>query len=120
MDDAGTGHSNLAYMQTLGIDVIKIDRVFVDMIKPGTTQVPVLDALIAMARDLGTEIVAEGVETEAQALYLRARGVVMAQGFLFAPAIRLEPFKELALALNGDPRPVELPVGVGAASPAAA
>lgn len=120
MDDAGTGHSNLAYMQTLGIDVIKIDRVFVDMIKPGTTQVPVLDALIAMARDLGTEIVAEGVETEAQALYLRARGVVMAQGFLFAPAIRLEPFKELALALNGDPRPVELPAGVGTASPAAA
>lgn len=101
MDDAGTGHSNLAYMQTLGIDVIKIDRVFVDMIKSGTTQVPVLDALIAMARDLGTEIIAEGVETEAQALYLRSRGVVMAQGFLFAPAIRLEAFKELALALNG-------------------
>jgi EAL domain-containing protein (putative c-di-GMP-specific phosphodiesterase class I) len=100
MDDAGTGHSNLAYMQTLGIDVIKIDRVFVEMIKPGTSSVPVLDALIAMARDLGTEIVAEGVETEAQALYLRSRGVIMAQGFLFAPAIRLEQFKELAGALN--------------------
>jgi sensor c-di-GMP phosphodiesterase-like protein len=100
MDDAGTGHSNLAYMQTLGVDVIKIDRVFVDMIKPGTIQVPVLDALIAMARDLGTEIVAEGVETEAQALYLRARGVIMAQGFLFAPAIRLPQFVELARALN--------------------
>ncbi len=108
MDDAGTGHSNLAYMQTLGIDVIKIDKVFVDMVKPGTTQVPVLDALIAMARDLGTEIVAEGVETEAQALYLRARGVVMAQGFLFAPAIRLEQFKELAQALNGTARPPEI------------
>src|SRR5690606_33764030 len=102
MDDAGTGHSNLAYMQTLGIDVIKIDRVFVDMIKPGTTAVPVLDALISMARDLGTEIIAEGVETEAQALYLRSRGVVMAQGFLFAPAIRLDQFKELAQALNGE------------------
>ena len=71
MDDAGTGHCNLAYMQTLGVDVIKIDRVFVDMIKPDTAQVPVLDGLIAMARDLGTEIVAEGVETEAQALYLQ-------------------------------------------------
>ena len=101
MDDAGTGHSNLAYMQTLGVDVIKIDRVFVDMIKENTTQVPVLDALIAMARDLGTEIIAEGVETEAQALYLRGRGVVMAQGFLFAPAIKVDAFKELALALNG-------------------
>jgi sensor c-di-GMP phosphodiesterase-like protein len=101
MDDAGTGHSNLAYMQTLGVDVIKIDRVFVDMIKPGTTQVPVLDGLISMAHDLGTEIVAEGVETEAQALYLRARGVVMAQGYLFAPAIKVTAFRDLARALNG-------------------
>jgi EAL domain-containing protein (putative c-di-GMP-specific phosphodiesterase class I) len=63
MDDAGTGHSNLAYLQTLGVDVIKIDRVFVDMIKPETTQVPVLDGLIAVARDLGTEVIAEGGET---------------------------------------------------------
>ena len=108
MDDAGTGHSNLAYMQTLGVDVIKIDRVFVDMIKENTTQVPVLDALIAMARDLGTEIIAEGVETEVQALYLRGRGVVMAQGYLFAPAIKAEAFRELALALNGRPGLTEL------------
>ena len=100
MDDAGTGHSNLAYMQTLGVDVIKIDRVFIDMIRPDTTAVPVLDALISMARDLGTDIVAEGVETEAQARYLRGRGVVMAQGFLFAPALKFEQFAELARALN--------------------
>lgn len=101
MDDAGTGHSNLAYLQTLGVDVIKIDRVFTEMVKEGTTQVPVLDGLITMAHDLGTEIVAEGVETEAQALYLRARGVVHAQGYLFAPALRVAPFRDLARALNG-------------------
>ena len=100
VDDAGTGHSNLAYLQTLGVDVIKIDRIFVDMVKEGTTQVPVLDGLISMARDLGTEIIAEGVETEAQALYLRERGVVMAQGFLFAPALKSAAFAELARALN--------------------
>lgn len=108
MDDVGTGHSNLAYMQTLGVDVIKIDRVFVDMIKSDTQAVPVLDGLIAMCRDLGTEIVAEGVETEAQALYLRSRGVVMAQGFLFAPALKVGAFKELARALNGGPRAIPL------------
>ncbi|MBS3848404.1 EAL domain-containing protein [Devosia sp. J2-20] len=102
MDDAGTGHSNLAYLGTLGIDVIKIDRIFVDMIKPGTTQVPVLDGLIAMAKDLDCEIVAEGVETEAQALYLRARGVVQAQGFIFAPALKNSAFKELAMALHAN------------------
>ncbi len=101
MDDTGTGHSNLAYLQTLGVDIVKIDRVFVDMIKPGTDHVPVLDGLIAMAHDLGTEVVAEGVETEAQALYLRGRGVVHAQGYLFAPALKAGAFKELATALNG-------------------
>src|SRR5690606_33073326 len=89
MDDAGTGHSNLAYLGTLGVDVIKIDRIFVDMVKPGTTQVAVLDGLITMARDMGCEIVAEGVETEEQALYLRARGVIQAQGFIFAPALKI-------------------------------
>lgn len=113
MDDVGTGHSNLAYMQTLGVDVVKIDRIFVDMIRPETHTVPVLDGLIAMCRDLGTEIVAEGVETEAQALYLRAHGVVMAQGFLFAPALKVGAFRQLARALNGTgtrapARPAEL------------
>jgi EAL domain-containing protein (putative c-di-GMP-specific phosphodiesterase class I) len=108
MDDVGTGHSNLAYMQTLGVDVIKIDRVFVDMIKPDTQTMPVLDGLIVMCRDLGTEIIAEGVETEAQALYLRNHGVILAQGFLFAPAIKAAAFKELARALNGRPRALPL------------
>jgi EAL domain-containing protein (putative c-di-GMP-specific phosphodiesterase class I) len=105
MDDAGTGHSNLAYLQTLGLDIIKIDRVFVDMIKPETTQVPVLDGLIAMSRDLNCEIIAEGVETEAQALYLRARGVLHAQGYIFAPALRIGAYKELALALQAKKQP---------------
>ena len=98
-----TGHSNLAYIATLGVDVIKIDRIFVDMVKPGTTQVPVLDGLIAMAKDLGCEIVAEGVETEAQAIYLRSRGVIQAQGYIFAPALKVGAFKELALALHSAP-----------------
>jgi sensor c-di-GMP phosphodiesterase-like protein len=61
-----------------------------------------------MCRDLGTDIVAEGVETEAQALYLRSRGVVMAQGFLFAPALKATAFKELARALNGRPQAIPL------------
>ena len=105
LDDAGTGHSNLAYLGTLGCDIIKIDRIFVDMVKPGTTQVPVLDGLIAMAKDLDCEIVAEGVETEEQALYLRARGVLHAQGFIFAPALKIGAFRELATALHATQAP---------------
>lgn len=100
MDDVGTGHSNLAVIQTLGVDIIKIDRVFVDMVKEDTEQVPVLDGLIKMAKDLGAEIVAEGVETEAQALYLRSHGVTHAQGFLFAPALKPKSFIALARTLN--------------------
>ena len=105
MDDVGTGHSNLAYLGTLGVDVIKIDRIFVDMIKPGTTQVAVLDGLIAMGKDLNCEIVAEGVETEEQALYLRSRGVLHAQGYIFAPALKVAAFRQLALALNAATNP---------------
>lgn len=118
LDDAGTGHSNLAYLATLGVDVIKIDRIFVDMIKPGLTQVPVLDGLIAMAKDLGCEIVAEGVETEEQALYLRARGVIQAQGYIFAPALRVNAFKELARALQAarGPAPVQLDTALPSAA----
>lgn len=116
MDDAGTGHSNLAYLAMYGFDVIKIDRVFVDMIEPGATNIPVLDGLIAMAQDLNCEIVAEGVETEAQALYLRARGVIHAQGFIFAPALKVKAFKELALALHA----TRSPRGVTIASEAVA
>jgi sensor c-di-GMP phosphodiesterase-like protein len=100
MDDVGTGHSNLAYLATLGVDVIKIDRIFVDMIKKDTTQVPVLDGLIVMGKDLDCEIVAEGVETEEQALYLRSHGVVHAQGYIFAPALKAKVFIELATALH--------------------
>lgn len=105
MDDVGTGHSNLAYMQTLGVDIIKIDKVFIDMIGDGSTPVPVLDGLINMASELGTSIVAEGVETPAQAIYLRNHGVYQAQGYLFAPALKTNSFIELARTLNGEPEP---------------
>jgi len=117
MDDAGTGHSNLAYIATLGVDIIKIDRIFVDMIKPDTTQVPVLDGLIAMAKDLDCQIVAEGVETEEQAIYLRSRGVVQAQGYIFAPALRAPAFLELADALRtAGPEPTRLQPSIASAA----
>lgn len=100
MDDAGTGHSNLEYIQTLGIDILKIDKVFVNMISPDEENVPVLDGLISMAADMGLSVVAEGIETEAQAIYLREHGVIEGQGFLFAPALTCASFVELADALG--------------------
>jgi len=105
IDDAGTGHSSLAYLQTLGADVVKIDRVFVEMIGEGQSSVPVLDGLINMAKDLGLDTVAEGVEEKVQADYLLSRGVVNAQGFLFAPALKASVFKDMARR----ERPVQIP-----------
>ncbi len=101
LDDAGTGHSNLAYLHQLGIDIIKIDKVFMDLVKRRTDSVPVLDALIHMARNLNTDVIAEGVETEEQALYLRAKGVPFAQGYLFAVPLLPGPFIELTRRMNG-------------------
>lgn len=100
LDDAGTGHSNLAFMQHLGIDIIKIDKVFIDLIKQRTDDVPVVDALISMGQQLKVDIIAEGVETEEQALYLRAKGVVFAQGYLFAKPLLPSTFVELTRTMN--------------------
>ncbi|WP_127143431.1 EAL domain-containing protein [Pelagibacterium montanilacus] len=103
LDDAGTGHSNLAYLESLGIDIVKIDKIFIDMIKDAEAPVPVVDGLISMAMDMGIDIIAEGVETQEQALYLRSKKVYHAQGYLFAPPLKLSRFMALADALN--PRP---------------
>lgn len=114
MDDAGTGHSNLAYLQTLGIDIVKIDRIFIEMIKDAHSPVPVVDGLISMAKELDIEIVAEGVETQEQALYLRAKNVVHAQGYLFAPPMKLSSFVVLADALKAGGRESNLVPGLAA------
>lgn len=102
MDDVGTGHSNLSFVQTLGVDIIKIDRVFVNAIEKDTTSAPVLDGLILMAQNLGSGIVAEGVETQEQAMYLRSKGVSQVQGFLFAPALPAGKYTRMVAALNGE------------------
>ena len=90
--------------QTLGIDIVKIDKIFVDMIKDANVPVPVIDGLIAMAKDMDIEIIAEGVETQEQALYLRSKNVFLAQGYLFSPPLKLSSFLTLANALKPQAR----------------
>ena len=101
LDDVGTGHSSLAYIQTLGVDIVKIDRVFIEPISDETDSSPILDSLINMALELNTGIIAEGVETETQALYLRSRGVRNVQGFLFSKALPAEKYVAVVQSLNG-------------------
>jgi EAL domain-containing protein (putative c-di-GMP-specific phosphodiesterase class I) len=84
IDDFGTGYSSLAYLHRFPVDELKIDRVFVNGLTDGTDQGTLVTAVVAMAHALGLRIVAEGVETAAQADRLRALGCHRAQGYLYA------------------------------------
>jgi diguanylate cyclase (GGDEF)-like protein len=91
LDDFGTGYSSLSYLRHFPIDTLKIDRVFVrDIVSKSGGNTPLVDAIIAMAKSLGLSTVAEGVETEAQWHYLKARHASQVQGFFFCRPLALE------------------------------
>ncbi|HEX3913165.1 MAG TPA: EAL domain-containing protein [Steroidobacteraceae bacterium] len=91
LDDFGTGYSSLSYLRHFPIDTLKIDRVFVrDIVSKSSGNAPLVDAIIAMAKSLGLQTVAEGVETEAQWHYLKSRHANQVQGFLFCRPLAIE------------------------------
>lgn len=92
VDDFGTGYSSLSYLQTFELDVLKIDRIFVEAIGTQSATREVIPHVIAMARDLGLEVVAEGVQTTEQVDWLRAHGVRYGQGHMFGRAVDIEAF----------------------------
>ncbi|WP_114972121.1 EAL domain-containing protein [Rhodoferax ferrireducens] len=83
IDDFGTGYSSLSYLHRFPINTIKIDRSFVMEIKDGSSQCPVVLAIISIARGLGLNLVAEGVETPVQERYLENSGCNTMQGYLY-------------------------------------
>ncbi|MEM5327123.1 EAL domain-containing protein [Paraburkholderia sp. JHI2823] len=92
IDDFGTGYSSLSYLHELPVDGIKIERSFIGPLPDGEELNKIVPHIIEMARSLGLAIVAEGVETEAQAHYLRERGVQYAQGWRYAKAMPPDEF----------------------------
>jgi sensor c-di-GMP phosphodiesterase-like protein len=90
IDDFGTGHSSLAYLERFTVDYLKIDRGFVSAIDTDAVSMPVLELIIALGPKLNVRLIAEGIETDAQAAYLRAKGVTLAQGHLFAHPMSMQ------------------------------
>jgi sensor c-di-GMP phosphodiesterase-like protein len=88
VDDFGTGHSSLAYVQRLPVDVLKIDKSFVDRVAEGESDSALARTIIALGDTMGLRTVAEGIEREAQRVRLRALGCGLGQGYLFARPLR--------------------------------
>ena len=93
IDDFGTGYSSLGYLQRYPFDTLKIDRSFVVASTHSENAVRLIETIITMAHGLGMEVVAEGVETEAQLALLRERDCDFAQGFYFSRAVRLDELR---------------------------
>jgi EAL domain-containing protein (putative c-di-GMP-specific phosphodiesterase class I) len=98
LDDFGTGHSSLGLLQTVPVDVLKVDKSFVDNITMAGRHAVIATALITIGKGLGLDVVAEGVETAEQADELYRLGYRMAQGFHFGKPIADPDFRGIACA----------------------
>jgi diguanylate cyclase (GGDEF)-like protein/PAS domain S-box-containing protein len=94
LDDFGTGYSSLSYLQHHEIDTVKIDRSFVAGLENGGKALALCRAIVTMAHELGMEVVAEGVETEAQMVALRDMGCDWGQGWWFGKGVSASEFEE--------------------------
>ncbi len=95
VDDFGTGYSSLSYLKSLPLNTLKIDRAFVNDIKDAGQDIVLVDTIIMMAHNLGMAIIAEGVETEQELLYLSRRGCMVYQGYYFSKAVAVKTFTEM-------------------------
>jgi diguanylate cyclase (GGDEF)-like protein/PAS domain S-box-containing protein len=95
IDDFGTGYSSLSYLRKFPIDALKIDQSFVSQITSTPDDITIVIAIISMARSLNLRVVAEGVETEQERLFLKAHQCDEAQGYLFSRPVSAEVFAGL-------------------------
>jgi EAL domain-containing protein (putative c-di-GMP-specific phosphodiesterase class I) len=98
IDDFGTGYSNLAYLKKMPLYELKIDQSFIRDMPSDANDTAIVQSILAMAGHLGLRVVAEGVETQAQAEFLSANGGAEMQGYLFA---RPAPLEAVIALLDG-------------------
>jgi diguanylate cyclase (GGDEF)-like protein len=99
LDDFGTGYSSLNYLKRFPVDTVKIDGTFIRDLVIDPDDAAIVSAILAIARQLGLNVVAEGVETEEQRIFLTERSCPQLQGFLLSPPLSAEDFA--ALLRNG-------------------
>ena len=100
LDDFGTGYSSLAYLKQLPLDQIKIDQSFVRDITTDPNDAVMVQTIIDMAQNFRLNVIAEGVETEAQLAFLRQNGCMAYQGYLFSKPVPVAEFEALARQLS--------------------
>lgn len=87
LDDFGTGFASLTHLLTVPVDILKIDKSFIDRLAPGDPSTAIVEGLIQIAQKLDIRVVSEGIETEDQADQLQALGCILGQGYLFSRAV---------------------------------
>ena len=95
IDDFGTGYSSLAYLKLFPVDTLKIDRAFVRELPGNGKDGAIVASVVALATNLGFDVIAEGVETTDQAEFLLDKGVTLMQGYLYSPPVDANRFAEL-------------------------
>ncbi|MGH8595861.1 MAG: EAL domain-containing protein, partial [Gammaproteobacteria bacterium] len=100
IDDFGTGYSSLSYLKNFPVNTLKIDRSFVGDIRADQGDASIINAIVAMARGLKLDLIAEGVETRSQLKYLKSQGCAEVQGYIFSRPV---PPAELTALLDRNP-----------------
>ena len=102
LDDFGTGYSSLSYLKRLPVDSLKIDRGFVEGLPDGADDAQIVRMIVALAKSVRLEVVAEGIETEAQREFLTQLGCEFLQGYLIAKPLPADEFRAFLIAHGGD------------------
>jgi EAL domain-containing protein (putative c-di-GMP-specific phosphodiesterase class I) len=97
IDDFGTGYSSLSYLHRFPLNYLKIDRSFVNRITAADDNSEIVGTITTLARNLGMEVIAEGIETEEQHQRLKTLGCEYGQGFLFSPPVDSEGVTHLLM-----------------------